>query len=150
MRKLHPQYVVGFIDGEGSFYISLSRHNTVKRRLDIRAEFEMELRDDDREILERIRFSLDCGRMYQLRYKRYDWQPHAKLKIGSIREITGKLIPFLDKYPLQAKKRKVYRMFRKAAILISRKKHLTDKGFETILKLREGIRAFSKKHYRNR
>lgn len=149
-KKLHPQYVVGFIDGEGSFYISLARHKTLKRRFDVRADFEMELRIDDKEIIERIQQKLGCGRIYDLEYKRYDWLPHVKLKIGKIREICDKLIPFFDKYPLQGKKAKVYKHFREAAFLIRDKKHLTDTGYNKILLLRERIRAFSKKHYRNR
>lgn len=150
LEKLHPQYVVGFIDGEGCFYVSRSKHRTTRRRLDVRADFEMELRIDDEEILQRIHQTIGCGKIYYLKYQRYDWLPHVKLKIGSIKEICETLIPFIDKYPLQAKKAKVFRLFREAAMLIKDKQHLTDKGYRRIIKLREGIRAFSKKHYRNR
>lgn len=149
-KKLHPQYVVGFIDGEGCFYISQSKHRTLRRHFDVRADFEMELRADDREIIERIQQVLGCGRIYYLEYKRYDWLPHVKLKIGNIKGVCEKLIPFFDKYPLQGKKAKVYKYFREAAFLIRDKKHLSDRGYDRILKLREKIRAFSKKHHRNR
>ncbi|MCL5435967.1 MAG: LAGLIDADG family homing endonuclease [Patescibacteria group bacterium] len=149
-HKLDPNYVVGFIDGEGSFSVSISKHSTTKRRLDVRAEFEMELREDDREILERIQQTIGCGYVYRLVYKRYDWQPHAKYKVASIKELTEVLIPFLDAHPLQAKKKLVYELFRKIVFLIKDKKHLSDRGFKEILKLRDRIRAYSKKYYRNR
>lgn len=51
-EKLHPRYVVGFIDGEGSFSVSINKHKTLKSGIEVKAEFEIELRADDREILE--------------------------------------------------------------------------------------------------
>lgn len=36
---LHPQYVAGFIDGEGSFVVGFGRHKTLKRRIEIRLVF---------------------------------------------------------------------------------------------------------------
>src|SRR3989344_4209289 len=51
-EKLNPHYVVGFIDGEGSFSISIGKHKTTKSGFDVRPEFEIELRKDDQEILE--------------------------------------------------------------------------------------------------
>ena len=150
VEKLDPNYVIGFIDGEGSFSVSVCRHETLRRRLEIRPEFEMELREDDSEIIYRIQKTLGCGTIYRLTYKRYDWLPHIKLRIGKIRELSEILIPFIEKYPLQAKKRFVFEYFKEIVGLFKEKKHLTDDGYYKILALREKIRAYSKKHYRNR
>ena len=60
-EKLHPQYIAGFIDGEGSFSVSVGKHRTLRRGFEVRPEFEIELRADDREILERILVTLNCG-----------------------------------------------------------------------------------------
>lgn len=145
-QKLTPSYIVGFIDGEGSFSVSVSRHKTLKRRLEIRPQFEIELRADDREILERIRKTLGCGSIYDLNYDRYGWYPHVKYKVSRIGDLTKKLIPFIDKYPLQAKKKHVYQLFRQIVLLVEAKKHLTDEGFRQILRLRSKIRALGKRH----
>jgi len=147
MQKLSPDYIIGFIDGEGSFSVSVSKHKTLKRRLEIRPEFEMELRADDREILERIRYTLGCGRIYHLGYERYGWYPHAKMKISNIKDLTEVLLPFIDRHPLQAKKRFVYKLFREIVLMVKAKKHLTENGFRSILKKRDHIRTFAKKHY---
>lgn len=149
-KELNPVYIAGFVDGEGCFCLGLSRHATLKRKIDIQPMFEIELREDDREILERIQATIGCGSLYELRYKRYDWAPHAKYKVGSVKDLCNYVIPFFDRYQLQGKKRLVYKLFRKACLLIRDKRHLTDEGFQEILQLREQIRAFSKKHYRNR
>src|SRR6185369_15362217 len=63
-KKLNPHYVSGFIDGEGSFSISIGKHKTLKRGFEVRPEFEIELRKDDQEILERICITIGIGRIY--------------------------------------------------------------------------------------
>ena len=150
VKKLSPQYVSGFVDGEGCFCVSVSKHKTLKRRLEVRPEFEIELREDDAEILHRIKATIGCGNIYRLEYKRYDWAPHVKLKVTRIKDLAEIVIPFFDKHPLQAKKAEVFKIFRKIVFMMKDKKHLTDEGFDEIIKLREEMRAFSKKHYRNR
>src|SRR3989338_8853320 len=131
-KKLDPNYVVGFIDGEGSFSISINKHRTLKRRMEIKAEFEIELREDDKEILERIVATIGCGKIYDCSYERYGWRPHVKLKVTSTKEMEEILFPFLDQYPPQAKKRYVYDLFRQIVLMCRNKAHLKDDGFEKI------------------
>ena len=143
--KLNPNYVVGFIDGEGSFSVSVGKHKTLKRGLEVRCEFEIELRADDREILERILITIGVGRIYDCSYERYGWYPHAKYKITSVKDMRDYLFPFLDRYPLQAKKAEVYKLFRGIVIAVLKKSHLTDKGFEDIVSIRNKMRTLGKK-----
>src|SRR4030042_2516814 len=145
-KKLNPYYVSGFIDGEGSFSVSINRHKTVKRGVEIKPEFEIELRDDDRKILERIVATIGCGRIYDCSYERYGWHPHVKLKVTSTRDLRDILFPFLDRYPLEAKKADVYKLFKKIVLAMREKEHLTDKGFEKIQRLRNKMRKFGKKY----
>lgn len=145
-EKLNPHYVCGFIDGEGSFSISFNRHKTMKLGVTVGPEFEIELRADDKEILKRIAKTLDCGIIYDCSYERYSWYPHTKYKITSRKELEEKLFPFLDKYHLQAKKKKVYRLFKQIVLLMKNKEHLSRKGMSKIAKLRDQMRRFGKKH----
>lgn len=150
MRKLNPDYVIGFIDGEGCFSVSITKHKTLKRRLEVRTKFEMELRADDHEILRRIQSTLACGKLYHVDYERYGWHPHSKYQISNIKELSEILIPFIDKHPLQAKKKEVYKLFKKVVLMMKNKEHLVDRGFREIQKIQNKIRRFSKKHHRNR
>ena len=144
-EKLNPHYVTGFIDGEGSFSISIGRHKTLKRGYEIRPEFEIEVRKDDQEILERVCVTIGAGRIYDLSYERYGWFPHAKYKITSIWDMKEYLFPFLDKYQPQAKKGKSYKLFRQIVLMVCDKQHLSDKGFEKIVRLRSELRMLGKK-----
>ncbi|KKQ53269.1 MAG: putative maturase [Microgenomates group bacterium GW2011_GWC1_38_12] len=151
-EKLDPNYVAGFIDGEGSFSVSIGKHKTLKRGFEIRPEFEIELRDDDREILERILVTIGCGKIYDCSYERYGWFPHAKYKVTSSKTMRDVLFPFLDSHPLQAKKAGSYKIFKEIVLMACDKKHLSDEGFNKIVHLRDELRKRGKKAktYKNR
>ena len=143
--KLHPQYIAGFIDAEGSFSVSIGKNETMRRKIEVRPEFEIELRADDRKILERLLVTIGCGRIYDCSYERYGWYPHVKYKITSIKDMEKYLFPFLDKNSLQAKKAETYILFREIVAIMERKEHLTDRGFKRIVRLRDKIRKLGKK-----
>jgi hypothetical protein len=46
------------------------------------------------------------------------------------------LIPFFRRFPLQGKKRKDFELFVKAAAVIKRREHLTERGIRKLLKIR--------------
>lgn len=144
--KLPGEYVAGFIDGEGCFTITISKHATKKLGFDARIHFQIELRADDLEILQHIQETIGCGRIYHLSYERYGWHPHAELKVSSFREITDQLIPFLTQYPLRAKKRFSYEYFLQAVEIFKRKEHLTLEGIQKLRTIRENMNQYSKKH----
>lgn len=128
---LNPHYIVGFVDGEGCFCITINRN--ADRLPEVRLLFEIELREDDEAILHEIQTVLDCGRIYRLEYERYaKWRPHVKLKVSNFTDISTKIIPFFQEYPLQAKKRLQFEKFCQAAKLIKLKQHLTPEGIEQI------------------
>lgn len=137
VEKLKPWYIVGFVEGEGCFAITISRHKTKRLRKDARLIFEIELRGDDRQILERLKYTWGCGLLFDLKYPRYGWKPHVKYAVKSHRDIFRIVIPFFKKYPLQGKKRKDFEDFCKAAELIKEKRHLMKEGIEELGKIRE-------------
>lgn len=144
--KLPPDYVCGFVDGEGCFTIVISKHKQKKLGLDARLHFEIELRDDDEEILRSIQETLDCGRIYHLNYQKYGWHPHVELKVSSIKDLQHKLIPFFRKYHLRGKKRHSFELFTQAAEIFYSKMHLTTEGIQQLYKIREKMNKYSKKN----
>jgi hypothetical protein len=132
---LNPDYIVGFVDGEGCFCITLNRNGS--RLPEVRLIFEIELREDDEPILREIRRALGCGNIYHLPYARYaKWPPHVKLRVSNFGDISCKVIPFFQRYPLQAKKRLDFIRFCQVAELMKLKLHLTPDGVEEIRTIR--------------
>ncbi len=145
VNKLNPHYIAGFIDGEGCFAICIGKHKTLKSKREVVVQFEIELRADDRPILERIQATLDCGRIYDLNYDRYGWVPHVKYRISRREDLVYKLIPFLCKYPLQAKKARNFEIFCRAVEAHAAKKHLQPEGIQFFENLQEARREGGKK-----
>lgn len=148
-KKLDPNYIAGFVDGEGSFCVGISKHKTLRRGIEIHPLFEIEVRADDREILERILMTIGCGKIYDCSYERYGWQPHVKYKVGSTKDLEKYVIPFFDQFHLQAKKAQSYKIFKKVVVMMRKKEHLTDKGFVKIVALRDELRRIGRNQKRN-
>lgn len=137
METLNPWYITGFVEGEGSFGIIISKHKTKKLGYDARLSFEIELRGDDRPILEKIQKHLNCGHIYELNYERYGWMPHAKYSVRKLSDIRDKLVPFFRKYPFRGKKAKDFQLFCQALEeVFEKKKHLTQEGIERLREIR--------------
>lgn len=65
---LDPNYIVGFVDGEGCF--SITSNKSRKSIPEIRLLFEIEVREDDEDIIRQIQTALGCGSIYRLEYAR--------------------------------------------------------------------------------
>lgn len=75
---------------------------------------------------------LDCGRYSESSNCGY-------ITVTKFSELSKIIIPFFQKYPLQGVKVEDFRSFCQAALLLENKEHLTEKGFEQILKLKQGM-----------
>lgn len=134
--KLDPNYIGGFVDGEGCFSVSINKKRG-NRSPEVRLLFEIELEESDEEILHRISKTIGCGKIYRVIYSKHpNWKPHSKLKVGNLKDIVEKVIPFFQKYPLQAKKRFQFEKFCRVAEIVKSKHHLSSQGVDEILRLR--------------
>ena len=135
MLDLNPDYIAGFVDGEGCFCVAFCKTN--RPLCEVRLMFEIELRADDEPTLRRIQQTLDCGNIYRLEYARYaKWQSHVKLKVSNFEDIYTKVIPFFKANPLQAKKRFDFVKFCLIADMMKRKEHLTLEGVDRIREIK--------------
>ena len=143
---LDPNYIVGFVDGEGCFSVGCSRRPDIKSGYDIRAAFEIEMTTDDREVLERIHETLGKpGHIYDFEFKRYPrWKPHTKLKVSNMKGLTEVIIPFFKKYQLNSKKRKSFEIFCKIVEMIRQKKHLKIRYAKQIVAMRNKMNQTGK------
>lgn len=146
---LPPDYICGFVDGEGCFSIVISKHPQKKLGVDARLHFEIELRADDREILESIKETLGCGHIYDLSYERYGWHPHVELKISSLKDIKDKLIPFFHQHPLRAKKKLAFSKFVEAVKVFENREHLTMSGIEKLKQIRSVMNQYKNQEVRH-
>lgn len=126
----HPQWLTGFIDGEGCFIINIqewisSVNGNVKWKVWLTMFITQHSRDIS--IMENIVKYLDCGQVL-IRSN----QPAVDYKVGRLDNIITKVIPFLQKYPLQSVKEMNLKNWVEASLLILNKEHLTEGGIEKI------------------
>lgn len=69
----------------------------------------------------------DCGRI-ELSLARSE----VYFVVTKLQDITDKVIPFFDKSPIKGVKASDYEDFKKVAMLITQKDHLTEKGINKI------------------
>ncbi len=77
---------------------------------------------------------LGCGRYY-LKSK----QDVGDFVVSRLSDITAKVIPFFEKYPIVGVKALDFSDFSKASKLIKDKAHLTDSGLEQIHLIKAGM-----------
>lgn len=125
---LNPNYIVGFVDGEGCFSITINKNN--ERLPEVRLLFEIELEESDEGILKKIARAIGCGKIYKISYrKRPNWNSHSKLKVGNFEDINEKVI----------QKRFQFEKFYTVAEMMKAKQHLTAEGIERIRRIRNSV-----------
>ncbi len=69
--------------------------------------------------------------------KRYDNHNEYLYRycVRSISELQNKIIPFFDEFPLKTYKHNDFELFKKVVLMMSRKEHLEERGWNKILEL---------------
>jgi len=139
---LNPYYVTGFVDGEGSFSVTVSVRPKLHWGIEIRPSFSISQNRKSRSILFQIKEFFNCG---YIRPSRKD--NTYKYEVRSLKDLTTKIIPHFESYPLRTQKRKNFEKFKKIVLLMGENKHLQREGLKRILSLLEEINPASKKVY---
>jgi hypothetical protein len=138
--KLRTAYLIGIIDSEGSFSISVKKQLTSKWGWYLDPVFSLCLESNGRLVLEALKETLKCGRIIPK-----PRQEHLGLFIvDNRRQLKEKLIPFLRRYPLVIKK-EIFENFAEITEALENKIHSTKEGFVELVKKTFGIKQ-SKGH----
>lgn len=129
---LNPWALTGFIDGEGSFIIGISKNNN-KVGWQVKLEFLLSLHEGDKFILESIKNYLGVGNIIKHHSKNI-----IHYRIASIKDLA-KIFDHLDKYPLLTQKRADYELFKVGYNLVTNKQHLTISGLHRIVGLKASM-----------
>ena len=125
-------YLAGFVDGEGSFIVS------VRRRPDHASGWQVDLTfnvsQKERHILAYFKRYLGCGRFQ----KRPDGIYY--FVVANQSSVQERVIPFFERFGfLSQKKQSNFAIFKKIALMVANREHLTTNGLEQIMRLRERL-----------
>lgn len=124
---LNPNFITGFIDAEGSFLINIQPRSSLG--FSISLSFKIKLHPKDKELLERILYFFNVGKIYTRK------GGYIEYIVNSMKDLEI-IINQLNDYPLITQKLSDYKLFKLVFVSIKQKKHLTNKGFQVILSLK--------------
>ena len=131
---LHPSYVSGFVDGEGSFSVSILKRGMYKTGYNIKPVFTLNLHSRDTVLLNRIQYFFGVGKI-TIRSKNRS----VYLTVGSLKDLTNVIIPHFENFPLLTKKQADYELFKEIAGVMYNKQHLGQEGLTKVVKLKTAM-----------
>ena len=138
---LNPEYIIGLVDGEGSFtcYIrNPASKKAVQRRAIAEPRFYVKLIERDKSILYDLRDFFGCGNVYFQRDQRKNHQNCYRYEVANRGELAKIVIPFFKKNPLRlSSKRKDFKIFCELLDRIGRGEHLTSNGIKRLARLKQ-------------
>jgi hypothetical protein len=131
---LTADYVLGLVDGEGSFAVHFNKSQ--RRRAKVEPRFCLKLRAEDRILLDELRDFFGCGQVYIQRDHRPNHSLCYRFEVSNRQELFEKIIPFFEQNPPRSpSKQRDFGFFRQVVILVRQDAHLTDAGLESMRQL---------------
>ena len=129
-------WIVGFVDGEGCFSVSIFKNRTSKCGYQVMPEFVVTQGQKSLDSLKIIKDFFGCGAIYVNR--RYDNHKENIYRycVRNFKDLNEKIIPFFRTNELLTYKKKDFEIFCKAIEMIINRQHLTLEGLETIRQLK--------------
>jgi len=143
--KLKPWQITGLVDSEGGFFISISKNVTSLTGFNIKLEFKVTQKSHSEDILYDIKEYFCCGNVV-IDNRKTDTK---KYQISALSDILNIIIPHFDNYPCLTSKNLNFKDWKKIALIMYEKKHLTKKGLEEILNISSNMnkkRSFEEKY----
>jgi hypothetical protein len=91
--------------------------------------------------LDLFRETLGCGTMRQAGNGGWYWE------VNGLSDLTGRIVPFFDRFPIVGTKAQDYRLWKSAVLLLSAGR-LSDQDYRQVLALRERMNRGGKRSHR--
>lgn len=135
-RLKMSSWIVGFVDGEGCFSVSIFKNRTSKSGFQVMPEFVVTQGQKSLNVLEDIKSFFGCGSICVNR--RYDNHKENIYRycVRSMKDIHEIIIPFFRENQLKTSKKFDFELFCKIVEMIIHRKHLTEDGLQSIRDLK--------------
>ena len=124
---LSPDWVVGFVDGEGCFYVGINPHPEMTLGYQVLPEFRVVQHERDIQVLYALKRFFRCGVVRRNREDRYELRIR---KLSCLQEV----VRFFERHPLKTKKNVDFKKFARIVRWMSEGQHLTLEGLIKITK----------------
>jgi hypothetical protein len=124
--KLDAQWITGFVDGEGCFYVGINPHEDMTAGFQVLPEFTVVQHERDVQVLHALKAYFGCGMV------RVNHGDRMAYRVRGIKHLLEHIVPFFVKHPLKTRKNVDFQKFRDVLLLIDAGAHLTAEGIEKI------------------
>ena len=127
-----PNWVCGFVDGEGCFSVSIHRSPYVRltRGWQIKPVFQVSQHGRHRDVLDELVSFFGCGKVRS----KGRTTPVMVYAVDHMNDLEAVILPFFEEHPLLVK-HKDFTAFAEIVRSLRRKEHLVPAGFERIVTL---------------
>jgi len=123
---LDAQWITGFVDGEGCFYVGINPHKEMTLGYQVLPEFTVVQHKRDVQVLYALKEYFGCGVV------RINHGDRMAYRIRGHKHLLEHIVPFFVKHPLKTKKNVDFKNFRHILLMMEADKHLTSDGIESI------------------
>ena len=138
-RPGFEQWIVGFVDGEGCFSISVVRNRASTLGWQVQHEFVVAQSVLSIHALEELKGFFGCGYVYENERKDNHRWPLARFVVRRRMDLRKRIIPFFEDNPLLTAKRTDFESFRTVLDMMEAGQHLRFEGLATIAAVTESM-----------
>lgn len=140
-------WIVGFVDGEGTFSVSFNKNLTTTSGWQIFPEFVITQGAKSKTTLEEIQNFFQCGKLYVNHRKDNHKEDFYRYCVRSFSDLKEKIVPFFQMYSLRTAKKEDFQKFVTILSMMEQKIHLTPKGAKRIAQIVETMNQKKKSRY---
>ena len=133
---LSKDYIIGLIDGEGSFTVFLRKVGKYRK---VEPHLYIKMRKEELPLLKNVKKFFGCGWISLQKDKRKGHSDCYRFEIGSLKDLKNKVIPILKGQLKSIKRKKDFKIFERILKIMERKEHLTPLGWKKIKKLKQKL-----------
>ena len=141
IQKLNPEYVVGLVDGEGSFTIYVRNPDVERkavRRVMVEPKFYIKLIERDKDILYALQDFFGAGSVYFQKDTRPNHQHCYRYEVFRWEELQTIIIPFFREHQLRfVSKRNDFEVFCSMMKRLEKGAHKTEIGLRELYALKQ-------------
>jgi hypothetical protein len=124
--ELQAQWIVGFVDGEGCFYVGINPHDDMSVKHQVLPEFTVVQHKRDLQVLYALKKYFQCGVV------RVNHGDRMAFRVRGLKNLNERIVPFFEKHQLKTKKRQDFMAFRQILLKMNSGAHLTEEGIVEI------------------
>ena len=124
--KLDAEWITGFVDGEGCFFLGINKHQEMTAGYQVLPEFTVVQHERDVQLLHALKKYFGCGVVRRNHGDRMAYRVRGK------DHLLKRIVPFFVEHPLKSKKRLDFEKFRRALLMMEVGDHLKPEGVEKI------------------